>query len=497
MDDTNQKTRSLIHLRNEHPAWRLLAARRAPSVLASLQALFEQHKGNVDIEEAVVMLSEVLRIQETSDGLEVEGSDYEAVARKELRQWIKLKLIVERQGQLIATDALQKAFTFVDGLSSTLMSSTASRLSTVQREIESLESGLNPDPSSRISRLERKIEDLERELDDVREGNFDVLAGGDAIERIRDVYYLATSLRSDFRRVEDSYREADHHLRQSIISDQQHRGEVVDRLLDSHDELLETPEGRVFHGFHQQLSRRVELDEMNARLATILGHLDCEAALDRQQQVELRWLSDRLVKESEAVIRARSRSEKDVKGFIKTGLAAEHHRIGQLLQQITQVALELDWSNVALRRTAGPLSPIAIPCAGVPAIERLRFKVIDCESGEALDLSLRKGGLDDMGDDFWASFDSLDRKALFSETVGLLESHVEGLTIADLASHFSPRHDLEAVALWLSLAMEAELPLAKGWEQFELGGDDARRLRFTVPRVTLNAAAIKNIEFEV
>jgi len=40
---------------NEHPAWRLLAARRAPSVLTSLQALFEQHKGSVEFEDALKM----------------------------------------------------------------------------------------------------------------------------------------------------------------------------------------------------------------------------------------------------------------------------------------------------------------------------------------------------------------------------------------------------------------------------------------------------------
>jgi hypothetical protein len=74
------------------------------------------------------MLGEVLRVQEASDDLEVEDSDYQGVARKELRQWIKLKLIVERQWQLIATDALQKTFAFVDGLSSKLMSSTASKI---------------------------------------------------------------------------------------------------------------------------------------------------------------------------------------------------------------------------------------------------------------------------------------------------------------------------------------------------------------------------------
>ena len=497
MNDSNQTIRSLVHLRSENPAWRLLASPRAPSILASLEALFEQRQGSVDLEEAVAVLGDFLRMQEASDNLELESTDYDSVARKELRQWIKRKLIIERQGQLIATDALQRALEFVGALSSKLMTSTASRLSTVQREIENLESSLNPNPASRIAHLQRKIKELEQELDEVKQGDFEALAGNEAIERIRDIYDLASSLRSDFRRVEDSYRDADHLLRQSIIHDQQHRGEIVDRLLDSHDKLLETPEGRVFHGFHQQLSRSLELDEMSARLATILRHPESEAALERQQQVELRWLSSRLVDESEAVIRARARSEKDVKGFIKTGLAAEHHRTGQLLQQISQAALQLDWTNAARRRSASPISPLAISCAGIHAIERLRFKVIDCESGEALDLSLRSGGLDDMDDDFWAAFDSLDRRALFKETIELLDSHAEGLTVAQMATLLPPRHDLETIALWLSLAIEANLPLRGNWQQFELSGESGKRLRYTVPEVTLIASAIRDIEFEV
>ncbi len=43
-------------------------------------------------------------------------------------------------------------------------------------------------------------------------------------ESIREVYQLALSLRSDFRRVEDSYREADRQLRQNIVRSDQNRG---------------------------------------------------------------------------------------------------------------------------------------------------------------------------------------------------------------------------------------------------------------------------------
>lgn len=62
----------------------------------------------------------------------------------------------------------------------------------------------------------------------------------------------------------------------------------------------------MFHTFHQQLGHSVELDNMK-RLRTILRHPATQSALNRAQQVELRWLIMRLVKESPAVIQRRRR----------------------------------------------------------------------------------------------------------------------------------------------------------------------------------------------
>ena len=134
----------------------------------------------------------------------------------------------------------------------------------------------------------------------------------------------ATALRTDFRRVEDSWREADRILRQSIMSEQLHRGEIVDHLLDGQEALLHTAEGRVFDSFQQQLRQNSELDRMRDRLRLILSHPSANKALEPNQSKNLRWLPSRLVKESQAVLQARARSERDVKGFLKTGLAAEH-----------------------------------------------------------------------------------------------------------------------------------------------------------------------------
>jgi hypothetical protein len=93
--------------------------------------------------------------------------------------------------------------------------------------------------------------------------------------------HLATSLRADFRRVEDSWREADRALRQAIISAQHHRGAVMDQLLDGHANLLNTQEGRVFDSFHQQLNQQSELTEMRQRIRAILAHPACTQGAGR------------------------------------------------------------------------------------------------------------------------------------------------------------------------------------------------------------------------
>lgn len=488
---------TLIKTRRQHPAWLLLASRRAPLIISCLKPLFESYTDGVPQEEAEQRLAEMLAEHAYDDEFAIDHDDYALAARRELRDWLKRELITERQGKISATDALQQALGFIDGLSDRVMTSTASRLSIVQREIENLETQLNPDPKSRTRYLKQKIKALENELTQIAQGHIEILQGNKAVEGIREVYSLATSLRADFRRVEDSYREADRQLRQSIISEQQHRGEVVDKLLDSHDQLLETPEGQVFHGFHEQLSRSVELDNMKQRLRNILIKPEASQALNRQQQTELRRLVPQLVSESAGIIRARARSERDVKGFLKTGLAAEHHRVGQLLNDILEAALDIDWGRASVRRQAGPLPPVAICAGNLPLIERLRFKVVDDNKKVLLELTEQFANLDEIDDDFWQTFDNLDRQALIESTIKLLAEIGSPMTIAQLSRQLPPTHDLETLALWLSMAREAELPINGERETIEIEAKEGQRLRFYIPRVEFTHQALLTIDREL
>lgn len=497
MSQPSDPVSTYITLRRQHPAWQLLAARRAPLVLMCLKTLFQHSQKGIAQEDALQLLSGILATHANNDEFEINTNDYPALARRELREWIKRGLVVEREGELLATDALQRTLDFVDGLDQRLMTSTASRLATVQREIENLDARLNPDLQSRVGHLERKVQALTDELARVKRGEFTVLSGQLAIEGIREIYNLSMSLRADFRRVEDSYRAADRQLRHSIISDNHHRGAIVDSLLDSHDSLLETPEGQVFDSFYAQLHRSVELDNMKQRVRNILRNPAIEQALNRQQQVELRWLIAQLVGESANIIRARARSERDVKAFLKTGLASEHHRVGELLRELLQVALDIDWNDAAERRSPAPLPVVGIAVAGLPLIERLRCKSVESDDPTSLELIEQRTNLTDIEDDFWGAFDALDRDQLLQDTLQLLIQHDKPMGIAELAGHLPPTHDLESLALWLTMAREADAPVYTEQESLEVIDREGKAVRFKVPKVELAAAALANIAWEL
>lgn len=500
MDITpEQQLQIFLQARRQHPAWQLLASRRSPVMLSVLQQIFEQghrHEG-VAYDVAVVALANLLQLLANDSEVGTEGEDPTAIARRELRDWIRRALVIEREGRLYATDALETALQFVESLGGRMMTSTASRLSIVQREIERLESGLNPDAQSRANRIRRSIADLERELKSVEAGDVPVLDPVSAVEGIREVYGLAISLRADFRRVEDSWREADRALRHAIVNDDHHRGAVVDSLLDGHDNLLNTIEGRVFHGFQQQLGQTHELDQMKLRLRAILRHQRAAEALDAKQQEDLRWLVMRLVKESSTVIRARARSERDVRNFLKAGLAAEQHRVGTLLNTLFREAQAVDWRSSAIQRSPGPLPPIGISIAGLQVVERLRFKSLDSEARRDLALQQQRTNLDDIGDEFWAAFDGLDRDALVRDTLAVLGRSEHGLSLAELAVRLPPTHDLETIALWLGMAREVEMTISEDEREPLIVEDrEGERWCFSVPALRLQSAQFAEFNWE-
>ncbi len=143
-----------INARHHHPARQLLAARRAPLILSCLQSLFEQSQDGVGFDAGLRSLAEMLADHANAGEFEIGEEDFAAQARKELRSWIKLSLVVEREGRVYATDAFEEALPeklqrFLHYLNQSSDQGVAQLLSAIENE---------------VSMIEERIEDLNRPL---------------------------------------------------------------------------------------------------------------------------------------------------------------------------------------------------------------------------------------------------------------------------------------------------------------------------------------------
>ena len=271
----------------------------------------------------------------------------------------------------------------------------------------------------------------------------------------------------------------------------------MDQLLDGHANLLNTQEGRVFDSFHQQLSQQTELTEMRQRIRQILAHPAAGKALDGLQHSTLRLLVQQLIKEAKVVQAVRARSEREVSQFMKTGQAAENQRVGQLLNDVLEQALRIDWQRQAVRRQSAPLPPLGVALGSVPLVERLRTKSLDGGAQAALLLTTAYTDLGQMDSEFWQAFEGLDRDALVQRTLQTLADRGQPMTLAELAAALPPgEHDLETFALWLAMAREAGVELQPGEEHIETQDGD-QHWRFTVPRVALDGTQLAHREWEL
>jgi hypothetical protein len=88
-ESAQQRSERYVSTRSQHPAWLLLASRRAPLVLGCLRTLFERAHDGIPMEDALQALSEMLTAYASQELYEIDPDATHLQAGRELREWIK------------------------------------------------------------------------------------------------------------------------------------------------------------------------------------------------------------------------------------------------------------------------------------------------------------------------------------------------------------------------------------------------------------------------
>jgi hypothetical protein len=141
-------------------------------------------------------------------------------------------------------------------------------------------------PYERVQQLLLERKKIDEEIERVRAGNFSKPTD----TQVKEDYLLAEEtakrLLSDFRQVEENFRELDIQTRQTIIKSSLRKGALLDTIFDKQDHLWNTDQGKSFRAFweflmSESMQQELEhlLDKVNA--IPVIQEIKQEQIVDR------------------------------------------------------------------------------------------------------------------------------------------------------------------------------------------------------------------------
>jgi hypothetical protein len=192
-------------------------------------------------------------------------------------------------------------------------------------------------PYERIQQLLVEKKKIDEEIDRIKKGHQEKPSE----TQLKEDYYLAEEtarrLLSDFRQVEENFRELDTKTRQTIIKTSLAKGTLLDRIFEQQDYLWNTDQGKSFKAFWEFLMSQ----SMQQELETLLEKLNEIPAI---RQIKQEHLIDRiktnLVDAGDKVNRSNDGLIGQLRKFVEQKNLSESKHILRSIESIEQLLLE-------------------------------------------------------------------------------------------------------------------------------------------------------------
>ncbi len=288
---------TLDTLRRNHPAWRLLDSPHAPLVASFLQQAFVAPNVRV-----MAQADLVERLEDVLFGLRQSLGEgvFPRAATQYLDDWAandkgwlrKFYPPGSDEAHFDLTPATEKALAWLEGLTQRAFVGTESRLMTVFELLRQMVAGSETDPAARMRELEKRRAEIDAEIERVRAGEMAVLDDTAVKDRFQQVAATARELLSDFREVEQNFRNLDRSVRERIALWEGGKGALLESIFGERDAIADSDQGRSFRAFWDFLMSPARQEELTALLESAFGLAAVRALAPdgRLKRVHYDWL---------------------------------------------------------------------------------------------------------------------------------------------------------------------------------------------------------------
>lgn len=192
-------------------------------------------------------------------------------------------------------------------------------------------------PSERIRQLQEERAKIDREISQIQQGNY--IPPSDT--QVKENYFLAEEtarrLLSDFRQVEENFRELDTNTRQTIIKSNLAKADLLDNVFRQQDHLWNTDQGKSFQAFWEFLMS----EQMQDELETLLEKMnEIPAILEIKKEQTVDRIKTNLVDAGDKVNRSNDGLIEQLRKFVEQKNLSESRHILHSIEEIESLMIE-------------------------------------------------------------------------------------------------------------------------------------------------------------
>jgi archaellum component FlaC len=339
---SNKTIKDYQNLRESSSAWKLLAAKKGPIILAILKTYLFDNKDDRIMKSSALCEKVSAHLDEIWEDID----DYSRAAESFVDYLVNKRFLTREylegddEELLWLSASAVDAIRFVEGLANPRSSVTESRLDILMQALNKLSKDADKDHARRLGRLIEERERLDKEIEALEGGNATVISDAEALERIREIISLGSTMAEDFSRVQEQYKDIHQNLRDNILKSSDNIKAILTQVFSDLRNLDKTEAGRTFEAFYSLLRDYPQQMVLQKSLEIIQG-LDFFQELSPKEKRFLRRFIDTLFTQSLGINKITERFSETLLSLLQSREYRERRKISALIKDTIQAAGEL------------------------------------------------------------------------------------------------------------------------------------------------------------
>lgn len=243
---------------NSSPSVELLRLRNRDVVIVFLNTMFPNQQGAISEEKIISQLADYLdyRKIEKDEESDIEVIDsYETKAKKYILSWTNKGFLTnypDEQGEVFyeLSSHSNKTIDWLASLKKEEFVGTESKFNNILNQLKELVENTNEDSEKRIQLLEEKKLEIEQQIQRIKTGeDIKVFEEFEIVPRFNQINQSAKELLSDFKEVEDNFKEITKGIYQKHADGSLSKSDILEFTFDALDALKESQQGKSFYAF--------------------------------------------------------------------------------------------------------------------------------------------------------------------------------------------------------------------------------------------------------